>query len=56
MDSPASRYMLDHSSFADHDTYQVETTHPNWEGLFTVLGISAIGWTTVALLVVRLFR
>lgn len=56
MDSPASRYMLDRSGFADPDAYEVEPTHTNWEGLFTALGISAIGWATVAVLVVRLFR
>ena len=56
MDSPASRYMLDRSGFAEPDASEVETTHTNWEGLFTALGISAIGWTTLALLIVRLFR
>jgi hypothetical protein len=51
MDSPASRYMLDRSGFADTDPYEVETTHTNWEGLFTALAISAIGWITLAVLI-----
>ena len=54
MDSPARRYMLD-GSFTD-DSYEPSVTHTNWEGLFTALGISAVGWATFALLIMRLFR
>lgn len=56
MDSPARRYLLDSTAFSDPETCDPSETHTNWEGLFTALGISAVGWTTVALLIVRLFR
>lgn len=53
MDSPANRYMLD--GLVDSDS-EVSSTHRNWEGLFTALGISAIGWAALAILIVRLLR
>ncbi len=55
MDSPARRYMLDSSGFADMDACETET-HTNWEGLFTALGISAIGWASLTILIEWLFR
>ena len=51
MDSPARRYMLD--GFVDTDSSETSSTHTNWEGLFAALGISAIGWATVAILIMR---
>ncbi len=56
MDSPARRYMLDSNAFVDPDSCETDTTHTNWEGLFAALGISAIGWATLAILISRLLR
>jgi len=53
MDSPARRYMLE--GLVDSDS-EVSSTHRNWEGLFTALGISALGWAGLALLIVWLWR
>jgi hypothetical protein len=56
MDSPARRYMLDSSGFAESDSCETGATHKNWEGLFAALGISAIGWATLALVITRFLR
>jgi len=53
MDSPARRYVLD--GLVDSDA-EVSSTHRNWEGLITALGISALGWAALAILIVRLMR
>jgi hypothetical protein len=53
MDSPARRYMLE--GLVDSDS-EVSSTHPNWEGLITALGISALGWAGLALVIVWLLR
>ena len=53
MDSPASRYVLD--GLVDSEV-EDRSTHRNWEGLVTALGISALGWAALAILVVRLLR
>jgi hypothetical protein len=51
MPSPHAR----HVGF-ESNRYLTESVHTNWEGLLTALGISAIGWATVALVVMRLVR
>jgi hypothetical protein len=56
MDSPATRYALDRSGFAESNGYKSRDTHKNWEGLLAAIGISAIGWATLALLITRLLR
>jgi len=53
MDSPATRYVLE--GLVDSDS-EVTDTHRNWEGLLTALGISALGWAGLAILIVRLLR
>ena len=53
MDSPANRYMLD--GLVDGDL-EVGSTRRNWEGLVAALGISALGWAALAILIVRLLR
>lgn len=54
MDSPARRYMLD--GFVDTDSNETGPNHTNWEGLITAVGISAVGWVALALLIVRFLR
>ena len=56
MDSPATRYGLDRNGFAESDACETRATHKNWEGLLAALGISALGWATLALLLTRLLR
>ena len=56
MDSPATRYGLDSTGFAESDTSESEATRRNWEGLLAALGISALGWATLALLITLLLR
>jgi hypothetical protein len=56
MDSPARRYMFDGSGFVDTDSNETGPNHTNWEGLITALGISAVGWAALALLIVRFLR
>ena len=52
MDSPTSKAVRERDVLAEHDSY----TRRNWEGLLAALGISALGWTTITLLVMRLMR
>lgn len=54
MDSPARRYMLD--GLVDTDSCETDSTHKNWEGLITALGISAVGWVALASLIAWLVR
>jgi len=48
--------MFDSNAFADTDSRDTESPHTNWEGLFTALGISAIGWAGVAILIEWIVR
>ena len=52
MDSPATRYTFDRSDSCESGT----SRRKNWEGLLAALGISAVGWVTIALLITRLLR
>jgi hypothetical protein len=54
MDSPARRYMLD--GFVDSDSSETSSPHKNWEGLIAALGISAVGWVAVGVLIMWFLR
>jgi hypothetical protein len=56
MDSPANRYVFDRSGLAESDSYENGTPHKNWEGLLAAIGISAVGWAVLALLITLLLR
>jgi hypothetical protein len=50
MDSPTRKSVRERALLSEHDSY----TRKNWEGLLAALGISALGWATITLLVMRL--
>jgi hypothetical protein len=52
MDSPTRMSVREKAVLAEHDSY----ARRNWEGLLVALGISALGWATIALVVTRLLR
>jgi hypothetical protein len=54
MNSP--KVVRNRSVLTEPDSYTPTTTRRNWEGLLTALGISALGWATIALLIMRLLR
>jgi len=56
MDSPARRYVFDRSGLEENDSCATGATHKNWEGLFAALGISAVGWAALALVITQLLK
>ena len=52
MDSPTRKSVRERAFLSDHDS----CTRRNWEGLLAALGISALGWVTITLLVMRMLR
>jgi hypothetical protein len=51
MDSPTKKSVRE-NALAEHASYP----RRNWEGLLVAVGISALGWATIALVVTRFVR
>jgi hypothetical protein len=52
MDSPTRKSVREEAMLAEHTSYN----RRNWEGLLAALGMSALGWATIALVVTYLLR